>query len=162
MAFIIDGGNIGQWAHLLLFDRCPSAWMGPGLSGVIAYGIPAAMAIKVSHPDRPVLLLSGDGSATFTIADIERAAAHRLPFVMVIADDGGWGIVRTGQVRTYGKERDVASRLGAIKFDLLAEALGGYGVRVRSAAEIAPAIAKGLRADRPMIIHVPTAHMSPF
>ena len=162
IAFIVDGGNIGQWAHLLLFDRCPAAWMGPGLSGVIAYGIPAAMAIKVSHPDRPVLLLSGDGSATFTIADMERAVAHRLPFVMVIADDGGWGIVRTGQVETYGKGRDVASRLGPIRFDLLAQALGAHGVRIGKAGEIAPAIAKGLKADRPTIIHVPTAPLSPF
>ena len=162
IAFIIDGGNIGQWAHLLLFDRCPAAWMGPGLSGVIAYGIPAAMAIKVSHPDRPILLLSGDGSATFTIADIERAVAHRLPFVMIIADDGGWGIVRTGQVETYGKGRDVASRLGPIRFDLLGKALGAHGVRIAKAGEIAPAVAKGLKADRPTIIHVPTAHMSPF
>jgi acetolactate synthase-1/2/3 large subunit len=162
IAFIIDGGNIGQWTHLLLFDRCPSSWLGPGLSGVIAYGIPAAMAIKVSHPDRPVLLLSGDGSATFTIADIERAVAHRLPFVMIIADDGGWGIVRTGQVSSYGKDRDIASRLGPIKFDLLAEALGAHGVRIKSAAEIAPAVAKGLRADRPTVVHVPTAHLSPY
>ncbi len=162
IAFIIDGGNIGQWAHLLLFDRCPSAWMGPGLSGVIAYGIPAAMAIKVSHPNRPVLLLSGDGSATFTIADIERAVAHRLPFVMIIADDEGWGIVRTGQVRTYGKQRDIGSRLGPIKYDLLAQSLGAYGVRISAASEIGPAVAKGLKADKPTIIPVPTAHLSPF
>lgn len=162
IAFIIDGGNIGQWAHLLLFDHCPSRWLGPGLSGVVGYGIPAAMAIKVAYPNRPVLLLSGDGSATFTIADIERAVAHHLPFVMVIADDQGWGIVRTGQVATYGKGRDIASRLGPIRFDLLAQALGAYGVRITAAAEIAPAIAKGLRADKPTVIHVPTAHMSPF
>jgi thiamine pyrophosphate-dependent acetolactate synthase large subunit-like protein len=44
----------------------------------------------------------------------------------------------------------------------LAEALGAHGVRIKSAAEIAPAVAKGLRADRPTVVHVPTAHLSPY
>ena len=157
LTFIVDGGNIGQWAHMLLSDRCASNWLAPGASGVVGYGIAAAMAAKSLRPGEPVLLLSGDGSLTFTIADIETANRHNLPFVIVVADDRGWGIVREGQIKKYGKDRDIGSRLGGIAFAKLSESLGGFGVTVESPNEIGPAIARGLQADRVTLVHVPTA-----
>jgi acetolactate synthase-1/2/3 large subunit len=94
---LIDGGNIGQWAHQILCDRYPGHWMTCGASGVVGYGIPGAMAAKVVYPDRPVLLISGDGSITFTIAEFESAARQGLPFVALLADDEAWGSRRAHQ-----------------------------------------------------------------
>ena len=142
---------------MVLFDQCLGTWLAPGASGVVGYGIDAAMAAKSLDPKKHVLLLSGDGALTFNIADIERANRHRLPFVIVLADDAGWGIVREGQIKGYGEERDIGSRLGGIDFAKLSESLGGVGVAVRAPDEIGPAIAQGLQADRVTLIHVPTA-----
>jgi acetolactate synthase-1/2/3 large subunit len=159
--FLIDGGNIGQWAHMLLCDRYPSNWLTCGASAVVGWGLPGAMAARLAEPARPVILLSGDGASTFTIAELECAARQGLPFVMIVADDQAWGIVVSGQSQRYGADKTAACRLGAIRYDQLAESLGAIGLRADSPDQIAPAIEKGLKADRPTLIHVPTAAGGP-
>jgi acetolactate synthase-1/2/3 large subunit len=150
---LIDGGSIGQWIHQLLCDRYPSHWLTCGASGAVGWGLPGAMAARLCYPDRPVILVSGDGAMTFTVAELECAARQHLPFVAIVADDQAWGITRTGHQRQFGAP--IASDLGPIDFAGLAEALGARGVRVGRAAEIAPAIRGAFEGDRPTVIHVP-------
>ncbi|MBN1343112.1 MAG: thiamine pyrophosphate-binding protein [Phycisphaerae bacterium] len=159
--FLVDGGNIGQWAHMLLADRYPAEWLTCGASAVVGWGMGGAMAARLAAPDRPVILLSGDGASTFTIADLESAARQGLPFVMVVADDQAWGIVVSGQTLKHGPEGTCGCKLGPIRYDLLAESLGCYGVRAETPDQIAPAIEKGIRADRPTVVHVPIATGGP-
>ena len=58
-------------------------WLSCGASGVVGYGIGGAMAARLLFPRRRVALLSGDGSSTFNLTDLECAARQRLPFLMV-------------------------------------------------------------------------------
>jgi acetolactate synthase-1/2/3 large subunit len=150
---LIDGGSIGQWCHQLLCDRYPGHWLTCGASGTVGWGLAGAMAARLRFPDRPVILVSGDGAATFTIGELECAVRQRLPFVFVVADDQAWGITRTGQEREFGQP--IASELGPIDFATLAESLGARGVRVREAAQIGQEIRKGIAAGRAALIHVP-------
>ncbi len=150
---LIDGGSIGQWIHQLLCDRYPGNWLTCGASGVVGWGLPGAMAARLCYPDRPVILVSGDGAMTFTVAELECAARQRLPFVAVVADDQAWGITRTGHQRQFGEP--ISSDLGPVDFAMLAEALGARGVRVSQAPEIIAEIRRGIEADRPTVIHVP-------
>ncbi len=159
--FLVDGGNIGQWAHMALCDRYPAEWLTCGASAVVGWGLGGAMAARLAAPDRPVILLSGDGASTFTIADLESAARQGLPFVMVLADDEAWGIVVTGQGRHYGADNLTGCKLGPIRYDQLAESLGCHGVRVEAPDAIGPAIERGLAADRPTLVHVPIATGGP-
>ena len=156
---VIDGGNIGQWAHQVLSDRYPGHWLTCGASGVVGYGIPGAMAARLLDPDRPVILLSGDGASTFTIAELESASRQSLPFVMVLADDEAWGITLTGHEKKYG--RGITSELGPIDFVMLGRSLGALGVRVDSPDGIEPAIREALTAPQPTVIHVPIAKSNP-
>ncbi len=156
---VIDGGNIGQWAHQVLLDRYPGHWLTCGSSGVVGYGIPGAMAARLLDPERPIILLSGDGAGTFTIADLESAARQGIPFVMVLADDESWGIALTGHEKKYG--RGITSKLGPIDFVMLARSLGALGVRVDSPQGIEPAIREALTAPQPTVIHVPIAKGNP-
>ncbi len=156
---LVDGGNIGQWFHHLLCDRYPGRLLTCGASAVIGFGVAGAMAARVAYPDRPVILLSGDGSMTFTLAELECAARQNLPFVAIVADDQAWGIVKVGHVAQYGEA--LASALGPIRFDLVAQGFGANGVRVSRPEEIAPAIRAGLSADRPTLIHVPITGGTP-
>jgi acetolactate synthase-1/2/3 large subunit len=151
--FLIDGGSIGQWIHQLLCDRYPGHWLTCGASGAVGWGLPGAMAARLCYPDRPVILVSGDGAMTFTVAELECAARQRLPFVAVVADDQAWGITRTGHERQFGAP--IASDLGPIDFAALAEALGARGVRVSEAGQIPHEIRRGLESGRPVVIHVP-------
>ena len=84
---LVDGGNIGQWFHQLLETRYPGHWVTCGASGAVGWGLPGAMPARALDPSRPVILLSGDGSFTFTVAELECAARQTLPFVAVVADD---------------------------------------------------------------------------
>ena len=154
--FLIDGGNIGQWAHMLLAtNRYPSHWLTCGASGVVGWGIPGAMAAKLAYPDNSVLLLSGDGSFGFTITEIESAVRQKLPFVVVVANDSAWGIVACYQKRMFGQEGVIASKFGDLRFDKIAEALGANGLRIEDPLKLTSAIREGFSADLPTVIDVP-------
>lgn len=151
---LIDGGNIGQWAHMqLASQRYPAHWLTCGASGVVGWGVPGAMAARLAYPDRPVVLLSGDGALGFGLMEFESAARQSLPFVAVVADDCAWGIVATGQERSCG--RRLSCELGPADYAGVAQALGGRGVRAETPQAVKDAIAEGLRDRRPTLIQVP-------
>ncbi len=160
--FLIDGGNIGQWAHMVLAaDRYPGHWLTCGASAVVGWGIPGAMAARLVYPDRRVLLLSGDGSFGFTVAELESAVRQKLPFVAVVANDCAWGIVVSGQLSQCGEEGVTASRFGAIRYDRVAEAFGAIGVHIDDIDDLPSAIEDGFSAGRPTVIDVPISVCGP-
>jgi acetolactate synthase-1/2/3 large subunit len=152
VTFLLDGGNIGRWAHMTLFDRHPSHWFTCGASGVVGWGMSGAVAAKLARPDMPLLLLSGDGAAGFNVTEIETALRFGTPYVAVIAHDGAWGIVADGQEEC----RRVACQFGEIRYDRVAQALGAEGVYIHDPRELGPAIERGLHTDTVVVIHVPT------
>ncbi|MDA0748505.1 MAG: thiamine pyrophosphate-binding protein [bacterium] len=156
---LVDGGNIGQWAHQILCNRYPGHWLTCGASGVVGSGLPGAMAARLQYPDRPIILISGDGSLTFTIAEFETAARQNLSFVVLLADDQAWGITLTGHQESYGE--GITSELGPIQYDQMAEAFGAHGVRIKRPEDILPTIKEGLKANRPTLIHVPIVRSNP-
>ncbi len=150
---LIDGGSIGQWCHQLLCDRYPGHWLTCGPSGAVGWGLPGAMAARLCYPDRPVILVSGDGAFTFTPAELECAARQRLPFVALVADDQAWGITQLGHKRQYGEA--ISSNLGPIDFGLLAQSLGCHSLCITEASRIAPEIRRAYDRDRPTVLHIP-------
>lgn len=160
VVFLIDGGNIGQWAHMALCcDRYPAHWLTCGASGVVGWGVPGAMAARLTFPDRPVLLLSGDGAIGFGIAEFESASRQEIPFVAVVADDQAWGIVASGQRKSRGFT--VASEFGPVDYAQVTEGFGAWGIRVERPDEIAPAVRDGFESGRPTLIHIPIASGGP-
>lgn len=155
---LVDGGNIGQWFHQLI-DRYPGHYVTCGASGVVGFGLPGAMAASALYSDRKILLLSGDGSFTFTIAELECAARQGLRFVAVVADDEEWGISVTGHVESYG--RPLFSKLGPSRLDRVAEGFGCRGIRIEEIGQLGPAIRDGFAAGTPTVIHVPIVPGNP-
>ena len=150
---LVDGGNIGQWFHMLIHDRYPANWITCGRSGVVGWGLPSTAAVSSLNPGRRVLLLSGDGAATFTIAEIENAVRQNLPYVAVIADDSAWGIVVDGSNKR--NLPPVASKLGSVRFDEVARGFGARGVRVEDISMLSEEVEKGFQSKQVTIIHVP-------
>ena len=151
---VADGGNIGQWFHQTLGSRrYPGTWLTCGASGVVGYGVGAAMAARLGFPRRPVVLLSGDGAATFNLTDLECAARQGLPFVMIVADDEAWGITLSGHLGAFGEP--LSSALGAFDFAAMAEACGAIGVRVEDVDHLREALRRGLGESRPVVLHAP-------
>ena len=156
---LVDGGNIGQWFHMSMCDRYPGRWMTCGRSAVVGWGFPSAAAVRSIYPDEPILLLSGDGAATFTLAEIEAAARQDLPYVAIVADDSAWGIVVSGCLRR--EQPPVACQLGPIDFAEVAEGFGARGVRVQDPSRLAAAIEEGFFSNQVTVIHVPVCHGGP-
>jgi acetolactate synthase-1/2/3 large subunit len=156
---LVDGGNIGQWFHMLVNTHYPGRWLTCGRSGVVGWGLSAAAAVSAVHPGARVLLLAGDGSATFTIAELETAARQGLAYVAVIADDQAWGIVMSGTSRRGTPP--VAARLGAIEFAEAARAFGARGVRVNDLSALPAEIEKGFASGQVTVLHVPIAPGGP-
>ena len=155
----VDGGSIGQWAHQLFCDRYPGHWLTCGRSGVVGWGLGGAMGARLVYPDRPVILLSGDGAFTFAPAEIECAVRQRLPFVAIVADDQAWGITRAGHEAKFGEA--ISSTLGAVDFAKMAEAFGARGVKAETPDAIREAVSAGLASREVTVIHVPIVGGNP-
>ena len=161
VTFLVDGGNIGQWVHQVLADRYPPNWLTCGSSAVVGWGIPGAMGARLAFPERPAILLSGDGAVHFALSDLESAVRHGLPFTLVLADDRAWGIVASEQRAAHGEDGLIASVIGPVDYALVAQGLGARGVRADSVDELHTAMRDALNADQPTLIHVPIAHGGP-
>ena len=156
--FLIDGGNIGQWAHVLLWDRYPGHWLTCGASAVVGWGLPAAVAAKLLYPDLPCSPV-GDGAIGFTITELETAVRLRVPIVVVVADDQAWGIVASDQKRSLGEP--IASLLGPVDYARVAQGFGARGVTVTQPDDLVPAIRQALASGQPTLVEVPIALRGP-
>jgi len=117
-------------------------------------GPPFAIAAKLLHPDRRVLLIAGDGAFGLNGMEVETAVRFRLPMTVIIGNDSGWGQIRNPQLSFFGEERAVATSLPTTRFDRLVESLGGRGVFVREPKDIGPALERALASDEVWCINV--------
>lgn len=76
----------------------------PNIS-TMGFGVPAAMGIKLAHPDRTVISVEGDGSFLMTCRELATAVHHQIPIIIVIADNSGWISIHDLQINAYGKDR---------------------------------------------------------
>jgi acetolactate synthase-1/2/3 large subunit len=150
-----DGGDIvAHTAGSVRVDR-PGHWMDPGPFGCLGVGAPFAMAARVVHPDRRVLVVHGDGAFGFNGMEYEAAARQDLPFVGIVGNDGAWGEMKAFHERAYGAEGMVAQDLApGIAYERMVEALGGHGERVERPGDIGPALDRALEAGVPALVNV--------
>lgn len=150
----IDGGDIAVFAAMVLKSYLPGHWLDTGNIGLLGSGIPFGIAAKLAYPEKPVLVLTGDGSFGFNAMEMDTAIRHRVPVVVVIANDGAWGMIKHRQEIIYG--RVVGTELGFTRYDKMVEALGGYGEVVEEPGEIAPALERAFASGVPACINVLT------
>ena len=125
--------------------------------GHLGTGLPYAVGASVADGGkRPVLLITGDSSFQFQIAELETAARLKLPLVTVVAVDYAWGLEVGVYKRTFGQgSRETAVHWSKeTRLDKVAEGFGCYGEYVDTDAEIAPAIKRAFASGKPGVIHV--------
>ncbi len=154
MIVIGDGGDIVAQASKVIQVPRNGTWMDPGPLGTLGVGMPFALAAQKAHPDKRVLIVYGDGSFGLNGFEYDTAVRFGLPIVGVVGNDAAWGQMMRPQGMLYGEDRLVAVELNRTRYDLVVEALGGYGEHVVEPTEIGPAIARAFESGKPALVNV--------
>ncbi|MFD9485995.1 thiamine pyrophosphate-binding protein [Streptomyces sp. NPDC059991] len=144
------------WDMTILAYWAWSAWPGALHSaqgaGGLGYGFPAAIGAAAADPTRPVLAVSGDGGAMYSIAELATAKQYDLPVTWLIVDDGGYGILREYMTDAFGEA--TATELARPDFVALARSFGVAAVRT-SAESLQEDLGKALAAPGPSVVVLP-------
>jgi acetolactate synthase-1/2/3 large subunit len=155
-ALVVDGGETYVWGQLALSARRPGRFLGHGYLGCLGTGLPFGLAAKLALPEERVLVLTGDGSVGLNFSEFDTAVRHNLPIVVVINNDQAWGMCKHEQVVRLGKDRVVATELGATRYEKAAEAFGVHAEFVEDGSEIIRAIERAFASGRPACVNVMT------
>lgn len=128
--------------------------------GALGMGLAVGIGTKVGRPDRPAVILQGDGGFLYAAQEINTAVRHRLPHVSIVLNNSCHGSEKAQQMRLWN-ERYIGVDLENPRFDKLAEVLGGRGYYVTRPDEIADAFKSALAADVPAVIEIPVAQHFP-
>jgi acetolactate synthase-1/2/3 large subunit len=147
--FVSDGGDSVVWGIAMSKAHRPGTNLFIGSAmGTLGIGLPFAIAARAARPDEPAFLFTGDGAFGLSAIELDTAARHHLPVVVVVVNNGGWGDVRHEQRMWYGDQADQGAVLSNMRYDLLAEAVGGHGERVTEESELRPALERALKATQ--------------
>lgn len=128
-AIITNGaGNYAAFIHRYYRFRRFGTQLAP-TSGSMGYGLPAAIAAKLEHPDRTVVCMAGDGCLQMTVNELSTAAQHGAAVIVIVANNGRYGTIRMHQERSY-PGRVSGTDLANPDFVALARAYGGHGEAV--------------------------------
>ncbi|MFO1217857.1 MAG: thiamine pyrophosphate-binding protein [Burkholderiaceae bacterium] len=149
---VADGGDFLSFARV--GARC-SAYLDPGALGCIGVGTAFGIGAALAAPGRTVVVLTGDGAFGFNAMEIDTAARHGVPLLVVVANNGAWQIEVHDQTTTHGKV--VGTTLQRADHAAMARAFGAHGERVERAADLAAALGRAMAAlesGRPALLDV--------
>jgi acetolactate synthase-1/2/3 large subunit len=150
-----DGGDFVSYAGRVIDTYEPGCWLDPGPFGCLGTGPGYALAAKLAHPDRQVVLLVGDGAFGFSGMEFDTLARHGVNIVAVMGNNGIWALEKHPMEFLYGYS--VAAELRPeTRYDQVVEALGGHGELVRNPDELKPALARAFESGAPALVNVLT------
>ncbi len=150
-----DGGDFVSYAGKYVEPTRPGGWMDPGPYGCLGTGLGYAVAARLARPSSQVVLLLGDGAAGFSLMDVDTLVRHRLPVVMVVGNNGIWGLEKHPMQFLY--QYDVAAELRpGTRYDEVVVALGGGGETVTDPRQIGAALDRAFASGIPYLVNVLT------
>jgi acetolactate synthase-1/2/3 large subunit len=152
---ICDGGDFVSYAGKYVEVHTPGSWLDTGPYGCLGNGLGYAIAARVVRPQAQVVVLLGDGAAGFSLMDVDSLVRHGLPVVMVVGNNGVWGLEKHPMRMIYGW--DVACDLQPdTRYDEVVTSLGGGGETVRDPEQIGPALDRAFASGIPYLVNVMT------
>jgi acetolactate synthase-1/2/3 large subunit len=157
---VIDGMNqVGYWSRIGFPVYQPRTFISPGYQGTLGFELPTGLGAKVAAPERPVIVIAGDGGFMFNVGELATAVQHNLNVITIVFNDNAFGNVLRTQDEEYGGRR-IASQLHNPDFVRLAESFGARGLRAEGPDQLGSCIQAALEEDRPSVIEVPVGSMS--
>ncbi|MFZ3118165.1 MAG: thiamine pyrophosphate-dependent enzyme, partial [Variovorax sp.] len=152
-AILTNGaGNYSAWAHRYYPFSHAHSQLAP-TSGAMGYGVPAAIAAKLRHPERQVICLAGDGCFLMTSQELATVKRHGLAIVFIVFNNGMYGTIRMHQEVNY-PGRPIGTDLCNPDFVAYAQSFGLGAERVARSEDFAPALARALAADGAALIEL--------
>jgi len=152
---VADGGDFVATAAYTLRPRKPLQWLDPGVFGTLGVGGGFALGAKAANPGAEVWIIYGDGSAGYSLAELDTFVRHGLPVIAVVGNDAGWTQIARDQVAVL--KDDVATVLRHTDYHVVAEGFGAAGILVDREDQIDAALeqARALAAEgRPVLLNV--------
>ncbi|MFC1963041.1 thiamine pyrophosphate-dependent enzyme [Chloroflexota bacterium] len=147
-----DGGFFVNFAARVLKIHKPGHWLDPGLMGCLGVGPGFAIAAKLAHPEKRVVLISGDGSFGFNGMELETMSRYGINIVTIVGNDGSWGMEK--YIPAW-KDKPIAADLSRdTRYDIVAKGLGCQGELVEHPDGIRAALVRALAADCPALVNV--------
>ena len=152
-AIVTNGaGNFTVWVHRFHAFRRYRTQLAPA-SGAMGYGLPAAVAARIAHPDRQVVCVAGDGDFLMSVSELATAVQHDAPIVVIVLDNGMYGTIRMHQERHF-PGRVSGTDLRNPDFAALAVSFGCRGESVARTEDVRPALERALAAAVPTVLHL--------
>jgi acetolactate synthase-1/2/3 large subunit len=150
-AIITTGaGNYAAWSHRFLRYTQPGTQLAP-VSGSMGYGVPAAIAAKLVHPDRVVVAFAGDGDFQMSGHELGTAQQYGLPIIVILIENGIHGSIRVHQERNF-PGRVMATDIVNPDFTAYARAFGAHTELVETADTFGAALRGALAATVPSVL----------
>jgi len=152
-AILTNGaGNYSIWLHRFMVYKYFRSQLAP-TSGAMGYGLPAAIAAKLTCPGRPVVCFTGDGDFMMTAQELATISHHQVNIIILLFNNSMYGTIRMHQERNFA-DRVIATDLTNPDFAAFAQSFGLNGVTVRKSADFAPAFQAALRANKTTLIEI--------
>jgi acetolactate synthase-1/2/3 large subunit len=150
---ISDVGAHKMWMARQYHSDCPNTCLISNGFAAMGIAIPGAVAAKLVHPDKRIVAVTGDGGFMMNCQELETALRVGTPFVTVIFNDNGYGLIEWKQLNQFGEASFIKfTNPDFVKF---AESMGLKGYRVESAADLLPTLEEAFQQDVPAVIDVP-------
>ncbi len=128
----------------------------PGGAGPLGWDLPASLGAKLAKPDHTTVDITGDYGFGFLCEELAVAVQYKVPFPIIILNDGHLGLIRQTEKYTYDMHYEVDTWYEGryVDFVKLAEAFGARGERVERPSDIRGAFERAVKADKPYIVDI--------
>jgi acetolactate synthase-1/2/3 large subunit len=149
----IDGGNTPVWGTYVNRIYEPRTFLFACDSGQLGVGLPYAISAKLTKPDTPVYLITGDGAFMLSVHELETAKRLGANIVVAIINDRQWGMIKGGQKLSF-ESRFEGVDLFDVRYDQVAKSMGCHGERVEVPVDIKPALKRAVDSGLPAVVDI--------
>ncbi len=149
-----DVGQHQMWTAQYMTFKEPRTFLTSGGLGTMGFGLPAAMGAALVSDDKPVWLVSSDGSIMMNCQEMATLAEENLPVKVLVLNNRGLGMVRQWQRMFFGHRMSASKHEFKMSFAKLGEAMGCAGITVDKPEDLQPALAKAAAIPGPVVIEV--------
>jgi acetolactate synthase-1/2/3 large subunit len=148
------------WGARLLTTYAPRTSIHAS-GGGIGQGMAMTIGAKLAKPDKLVTVMAGDGGFLVNCGELATAVQENIPVVILLFNDGGYGVLRNIQNRNYSG-RNIAVNLRAPDFVKFAESFGAWSKRVQDVSDFKPVLQEAIAANRPALVEIDMASIGDF